>query len=84
LSGLFNVFVTRHFERSFKRLDKVARDSVLRKVEELRRNPFLGRRMVSRPVFYIRAGDYRIFYNLNVKNKVIILVDVKHRREAYR
>ena len=83
MSQEYNVYVTRRFERSFRKLNKVVRDVVLRKVEDVRKNPYIGRRMVTRPALYVRVGDYRVFYHLDPKRRVITLVDVRHRRAAY-
>ena len=84
MSQKYDVYVTRRFERSFRKLDKVVRDVILRKVEDIKENPFIGRRMVTKPVLYVRAGDYRVFYHLDPKRRVITLVDIRHRRASYR
>ncbi len=80
----FRLLTTKRFERSFRRLSKDTRNRVLMAVRELEVNPYVGRKMMTRPLWYIRVGDYRVFYRIDEENKQVILVDVVHRRAAYR
>ncbi len=38
----------------------------------------------SNDLFRIRAGDYRIIYQIQDQRLVVLIVDVGHRREIYR
>ena len=80
----FRLLTTKRFERSFRRLSKDTRNRVLMAVRELEVNPYVGRKMMTRPLWYIRVGNYRVFYRIDEENKQVILVDVVHRRAAYR
>ena len=80
----FRLLTTKRFERSFRRLSKDTRNRVLMAVRELEVNPYVGRKMMTRPLWYIRVGDYRVFYRIDEENRQVILVDVVHRRAAYR
>ena len=80
----FRLFTTKRFERSFRKLDKVIRNRVLKAIEELKTDPYAGRKMITKPLLYIRVGDYRVFYYVDEENERVILVDVVHRRAAYR
>lgn len=35
-------------------------------------------------LYRLRAGDYRIFFEIQEENQVILIVKVGHRREVYR
>ena len=35
-------------------------------------------------VWRIRVGDYRILYDIDDKKKIVIIIEIKHRREVYR
>ncbi|RLI39069.1 type II toxin-antitoxin system RelE/ParE family toxin [Candidatus Bathyarchaeota archaeon] len=80
----FVLMTTRRFERSFRKLEQAVRERVLSRVRELADNPYIGRRLATRPVWYIRVGDYRVFYHIDEERKLITLIDVAHRRAAYR
>ena len=80
----FVLSTTRRFERSFRKIDRKTRSRLLERIEELRVNPYIGYKMMTRPLWYIRVGNYRVFYRIDEENKQVILVDVVHRRAAYR
>jgi len=80
----YTLATTRHFERSFRKLERVVRERILERIKELANNPYIGRKMITRPIWYIRIGDYRVFYHINEERKVVTLIDVVHRRVAYR
>ncbi|HHT9133549.1 MAG TPA: type II toxin-antitoxin system RelE family toxin [Candidatus Avalokitesvara rifleensis] len=33
--------------------------------------------------YRLRVGDYRIIYTIDDKDKIVVVIGVKHRREAY-
>jgi len=54
-------------------------------MEELKSNPRMGRPLrVDKGIYYLRVGTYRIFYHIDTSRKIIYLLDVRHRRAAYR
>ncbi len=57
---------------------------MVRAVEELARNPYSGHIILSMGVWSYRAGDYRILYLVDEREKKITLLTVGHRRAAYR
>ena len=80
----YTLMITRRFERSFRKLGREIRERILARIRELADNPYVGRRMVTKPVWYVRIGDYRVFYHVDDDRKVVTLIDVVHRRAAYR
>jgi mRNA interferase RelE/StbE len=58
-----------------------------RRIEELRNNPRphdSEQLQGSQQRFRLTQGEYRILYEIDHKAKVVTVVDVRHRREAYR
>ena len=74
------------FSRSFDNLPSSARAAVERKVDEMgtRLESFPHQRLQGRPEFKLRAGDYRVLYEFDVKLGRIHLHYVGHRREIYK
>ena len=55
----------------------------------LRRHPHVGpqiRRLqgADPPIWRYRIGDYRFFYAIDEKRRVVSMLTIHHRREAYR
>ena len=79
------------FIKSFKRdLNSIPQDMIpviIKKSLELEKTP---RPIQSKKLrgsidrYRLRVGNYRIFYAINDKEKVITIYNVIHRREAYR
>lgn len=72
-----------------KELDKLSDKTALRisrKIFQLETNPYgLGSQKLGGDKGYrIRIGDYRVIYTIEKEHKVITIIKVRHRREAYK
>ena len=64
-------------------------ENVVSRVEELKeklkKNPYIGEKLVGHKNFYrIRIGDYRLIYQVNKREKLVVLYDIAHRKNVYR
>ena len=74
-------------EKDLHRISPGEVPTIVQKAEELRRNPFPpGVQKIKRAetLYRIRAGDYRILYQIDVKKRTITIHYVRHRKIAYR
>jgi mRNA interferase RelE/StbE len=78
-------------EKVFKDLEGIDRKEAVEIIERVKthlvQNPAgLGRPLkgIFKGLFRYRCGDYRIFYAIDMAEKKIIVLHVKHRKEAYR
>ena len=74
--------------KDIKKLPVSVKDRVWKKIETLKNIP---RPRSAQPVvnfgengYRIRVGDYRILYQINDRKIEVLVVRVRHRREAYR
>ena len=78
--------------KSFKKLkiDKKLKDKIEKEVYPvLRKNPFYGKHIKKlkgefEGVYRYRLGDYRLFYTVNNNEVIVIVIDLKHRKNAYK
>jgi mRNA interferase RelE/StbE len=73
--------------RDLKRLPKEVLDRVSKKVNSLADNPRppgVEKLSGSEDSYRVRVGDYRILYGIRDEVLLVIIVRVRHRREAYR
>ena len=73
--------------RDLKRLPKEVLDRVSRKINSLADNPRppgVEKLSGSEDSYRVRVGDYRILYGIRDAVLLVIIVRVRHRREAYR
>lgn len=78
-------------KRSFsKDLKKLSPDVVLRMmrhIKKLSENPFpkgVKKLQGSEGAYRLRLGDYRIIYEVDTENSVVLLLYARHRKDAYR
>jgi mRNA-degrading endonuclease RelE of RelBE toxin-antitoxin system len=73
------------FSKSFDTLPAPVREVVLGKIDMMgtRLETFPHKRLQGRAEFKLRAGDYRVLYEFDLKLDRIFLHYVGHRREIY-
>ena len=73
--------------RAFKKLDHLTQLHVRRKIDSLANDPRPpGVKLLSAEerIYRLRAGDFRILYQVNDKVLTILVIAIGHRREVYR
>ena len=86
---MYRVEVRPRAQRSLRRLPPKQTRQVETKIESLAQNPrpqdYRQLRQKDLPArFRVDSGEYRIFYDIDDGDRVIVIADVRHRREAYR
>lgn len=82
-TGEFSRFRNRQeYEKLFKKIDYSIYD-------QLQENPFEGRNIKKlkdefKNIYRYRAGYFRIFYIIDKKAKIIIMISIQHRKNAYK
>lgn len=77
----------RSAERELRGIDKQYIPKILEAVESLVNDPFpmKHRKLHGAETSYrIRVGDYRVIYQVDTVNKLVVIYHVRHRKEAYR
>jgi mRNA interferase RelE/StbE len=72
--------------KAFERLDRAVREQVARMIDRLAANPRPGQatQLVGDPrTWRLRAGDWRILYEIRDDEIMVLILDVKHRSKAY-
>jgi len=74
------------FSKAFDSLPESVRQAVQSKIDEMgeRLDTYPHKRLQGRPEFKLRAGDYRVLYEFDVKLGRIYLHYVGNRRDIYK
>jgi mRNA interferase RelE/StbE len=83
----YRVLIPRPVQKQLDSLPSVALTKILQRLQELEENP--------RPIgcvklkgyvqeYRIRVGDYRVRYEINDEQQIVVLLLVKHRKDVYR
>lgn len=79
---------SKNFIKSFDKLEKRTQKQIIEILEQLSNNYNSCGNIIKLSgvvdIYRIRSGDYRILFNKLDNKFVILLIDVKHRKEIYR
>ena len=87
------VYLERRAEKELKKLDPPIRDRILEAIDALQHDPFPAgsTKLKGNPIdrsdndfWRIRVGDYRVIYTTEEGDLVVVVVRVRHRKDAYR
>ncbi len=89
----FDVRVSKDVIKEAKKLPKAHREKLAKFIETLKDNPIPIPEFDIRPVkgkkkkngkrYRLRLGDYRVFYDVYWKEKVVIVLRIETREKAY-
>jgi mRNA interferase RelE/StbE len=68
---------------ALKKLEKKTQDSVKKKIRELSNFPEKGERLLGTTFLRLRAGNYRIIYEIETKPDRVIILYIGHRKQVY-
>ncbi|MGB9896024.1 MAG: type II toxin-antitoxin system RelE family toxin [Thermoproteota archaeon] len=82
----YRILLKKSVDKDLKRIDSSQIPRIIEAIKELAANPFSSnaRKLRSTENFYrLRVGDYRVVYQIDFKDKTIIVHYIRHRRSAY-
>jgi len=87
VTGRYEILLERRARKTLAALDPPVRRRVAARIDELAAEPRPKGvvEVKGRPgVLRIRAGDYRVLYEVRDQQLVVLVIDIGHRREIYR
>lgn len=84
---MYEILLERRAEKDLKKLPSELFQRLIAKIQSLSENPKpQGSRKItgSKRDWRIRIGDYRAIYEIDEKEKLVKIMRIRHRREAYR
>ena len=84
----FSIKFTTKSSNFIKKLENKIKERIKEKINKLSENPFPSEAVRAESykdykVFRVRIGDYRILYNVNFKDKLIIIIKIDKRGRVY-
>ncbi|HEY2548264.1 MAG TPA: type II toxin-antitoxin system RelE/ParE family toxin [Candidatus Acidoferrum sp.] len=82
----YSIQILPRAERQLAALDRTPYGTIKAKINALASNPRPPgcQKLKDRPGWRVRAGDYRILYDIDDAIKIVAILEVGHRREIYR
>jgi mRNA interferase RelE/StbE len=84
---LFKIVPKGSLEHDLRKIDRQHMARILEAIESLAENPFpvqIRKMKGSESSYRLRAGDYRVIYQVDTANKVVTVYHVRHRKDAYK
>ena len=81
----YKILPTKEFSKDFSKLDNSVKKRLKNKLETYAKNPiFYAKKLIdsSLGTYRWRIGNYRIIFDIDAKN--IVILRIRHRREIYR
>jgi len=85
--GSYNIVFRKSAEKELLKHDPKIIESISNAIDNLAEDPFpVGYRKLkgSEKSFRIRVGDYRIVYQVDIKQSLITIFRIRHRKDVYR
>jgi len=82
---MFELIWTETASRQLEKLQNLISSRIIKKVSELSQNPFSKeiKRLKGEQAFRLRIGDYRVIFDIDIKNRVIVILRLGHRKNIY-
>ncbi len=79
----YPIFLHPKADVTLKKLDKKTQFTVKKKIRELSDFPEKGERLLGTSFWKIRAGNYRIIYEIETKLNRVLILYIGHRKHVY-
>ena len=73
--------------KDLRKTDKTQQSKILSVIKlKLIENPYVGKKLIGdlSPLYRYRVGNYRIIYDIVEKEVVVVVIKIKHRKDAYK
>jgi mRNA interferase RelE/StbE len=82
----YKAALTKNFLKQLKKLPEDIRARVLKAVDEVIANPYAGVKLKGEleGLLRWRIGEYRIIYLIDERSKLVVFLDIGHRRAIYK
>ncbi len=85
---MYAIEFTRNALKSLQKIDTVYQYLIIEKLEALQQNPYGSSNVKALKgmsgYYRLRVANYRVIYELQDENLVILVIDINHRKDVYR
>lgn len=86
MPGRFELVVDKRARKELLHIHQPDLKRLVAKIQALAEQPFPSDaiRLTGQPAYRLRQGDWRVIFEVDEKARVVTVIKVAHRREAYR
>lgn len=76
--------IQKNAKKSLLKISEPFQSKIIDKIYNLENNPYLDtKKLIGREAYRIRIGNYRVIYEINDNELIIIVVSIGHRKDVY-
>lgn len=79
----YQIFLHPKAHSALEKLSSSLYEQIAIKIRELRNNPELGTHLKYAKFWRLKAGDYRVIYEIQEAEKKVIILYIGHRKNVY-
>ncbi len=82
----YNIQIIRTAQKYLSKIQKHDQDAIIKKIQNLATNPRPEgcKKLTGRKAWRIRIGNYRVIYEIYDRKLIILVIVIRHRRDAYK
>lgn len=83
----YKIEIKKSAQKDLRRFPEIEIKKITRSILRLKDNPFpvnCRKIQLSESLYRIRVGDYRVIYEVLIKEKTIMIHYIRHRKDVYR
>ena len=83
---MYTVMLLSSAQKEFDLLEKKYQDKVIESLRALAEDPHIGKKLGGEldGQYSIKAWPYRVVYEIRKKQIIVVVLSIKHRKDAYR
>ena len=82
---MYTVRFNKKADRQFQKLDNQLQERILNHLERIKIRPHnFVKRLVGKPYFSLRVGNYRLILDIVNRELVVVVIDIGPRRNIYK
>lgn len=85
---MYKLLFARQYEKQLKKIPKDEQVRIINKIEKISGNPrvySIKLASIHPPIYKLRVGNYRVFFEIDDEKKMVIITDVRRRTtQTYR
>jgi len=81
----YELKIQRTAQKSLSKISEPFQTKIINKIYNLSKDPYYNStKLVGREAYRIRVGNYRVIYEINNNELIVLVVNIGHRKEIYK
>ena len=80
----YKLKIQKNAQKSLAKVSEPFQSKIINKIYDLANNPYYNsKKLIGREAYRIRVGNYRVIYEINNNELIILVINIGHRKDIY-